>query len=411
MTERLRLALPPALSAAAVGRVLDALARGGAEVRFVGGCVRDAILGRPVRDVDLATDALPQGVMALLRAAGIGVVPTGVAHGTVTAVVDGTPVEVTTLRRDVETDGRRAVVDFTDDWREDAARRDFTMNALSLSPDGTVHDFFGGIADARAGRVLFVGDPEARIREDVLRILRFFRFQAHYGRGAPDAAALAACRRLAPLLPRLSGERVRAELLRLLEAPDPAPVWRLMADEGVLARLLPEAADLGRLDALAGLERAGGAAPDPLRRLAALLPGSAAAALDVAARLRLSNRERDRLVLLAEPPLAVDPSSPDRGNRRALHRLGAAHFADLVLLEAAARRLGRAAIEPALAAAAAWRPVSFPLAGRDLQARGVPPGTGMGRLLKELEAWWEDRDYRPDRAACLAELERRLGHG
>lgn len=408
MTGGLRLALPPALSVAAVGRVLDALARGGAEVRFVGGCVRDAILGRPVRDVDLATDARPERVTALLRAAGIGVAPTGIAHGTVTAVVDGTPIEVTTLRRDVETDGRRAVVDFTDDWREDAARRDFTMNALSLSPDGTVHDFFGGIADARAGRVLFVGDPEARIREDVLRILRFFRFQAHYGRGAPDAAALVACRRLAPLLPRLSGERVRAELLRLLEAPDPAPVWRLMVEEEVLAPLLPEAADLRRIEALVGLERTGAAAPDPLRRLAALLPGSAATALDVAGRLRLSNRERDRLVLLAEPPLAVDPASPDRGNRRALHRLGAERFVDLVLLEAAARRLGRAAIEPALAAAAAWRPVSFPLAGRDLQARGVPPGTGMGRLLKELEAWWEDRDYRPDRAACLAELERRL---
>jgi poly(A) polymerase len=408
VTEGLRVALPPSLSGAAVGRVLDALRRGGAEARFVGGCVRDTILGRPVRDVDLATDARPEAVMGLLRAAGIAAVPTGIAHGTVTAVADGTPVEVTTLRRDVETDGRRAVVDFTDDWREDAARRDFTMNALSLSPDGTVHDFFGGVADARAGRVLFVGDPETRIREDVLRILRFFRFQAHYGRAAPDAAALAACRRLAPLLPRLSGERVRAELLRLLEAPDPAPVWRLMAQEGVLAPLLPEAAGIRRLDALAGLERAGSAAPDPLRRLAALLPRSGATALDVAARLRLSGRERDRLALLAEPPLPVDPASPGAGNRRVLHRLGTGRFIDLVLLEAASRGLDRGSVEPVLAAAAAWRPVSFPLAGRDLLARGVPPGVAMGRLLKDLEAWWEEHDYRPDRDACLAELERRL---
>lgn len=408
MTEGLRIALSPPLSGVAPGRVLDALSRGGAEARFVGGCVRDTILGRPVRDVDLATDARPERVMELLRAAGVAAVPTGIAHGTVTAVVDGTPVEVTTLRRDVETDGRRAVVDFTDDWREDAARRDFTMNALSLSPDGIVHDFFGGVADARAGRVLFVGDPEARIREDVLRILRFFRFLAHYGRAAPDAAALAACRRLAPLLPRLSGERVRAELLRLLEAPDPVPVWRLMTEEGVLAPLLPEAAGLRRLDALTGLERAGSAGPDPLRRLAALLPRSGATALDVAARLRLSNRERDRLALLAEPPLPVDPASPDAGNRRTLHRLGTDRFTDLVLLEAAFRGLGREAVEPALAAAASWRPVSFPLAGRDLLARGIPPGAAMGRLLKDLEAWWEERDYRPDRDACLAELERRL---
>lgn len=405
-----RIDLPAPMTAPAALRILGVLDAGGAEARFVGGCVRDALLGRPVRDVDIATDALPERVVELLGAEGVKVVPTGIEHGTVTAVLDGRAYEITTLRRDIETDGRRAVVGFTDDWREDAARRDFTMNALSLSPGGSLHDYFGGAGDARAGRVRFVGDPERRIREDVLRILRFFRFLAHYGRGEPDGAALDACAGLSHLLPTLSAERVRAEMLRLLEAPDPAPVWSLMAGCGVLAHLLPDAADIDRLMTLVVLEDRHGLAPDPLRRLAALLPPRPGTAAAAAERLRLSRRERDRLLLLADPGMPVGPGCDRKAMRRALRRVGAERFADLALLAAAGAQvvdedfLGRA-----LAEAEGWSPVALPVTGRDLAARGVPQGTGMGDLLRRLDAWWEERDYRPGRAACLAELDRLLG--
>lgn len=410
-----RIGLPEPLRDPGALRILDLLGRGGAEARFVGGCVRDALLGRPVRDIDVATGAVPGRVMELLAADGVKVVPTGIDHGTVTAVIDGRGYEITTLRRDLETDGRRAVVGFTADWREDAARRDFTMNALSLSSDGMLHDHFGGAEDARAGRVRFVGEPERRIREDVLRILRFFRFLAHYGRGGPDQAALDACARLAHLLPGLSAERVRAEVLRLLEAPDPATVWALMAAIGVLAHLLPEAAGFERLIALQALEAERGIPADPLRRLAALLPDGTATASSVAERLRLSGRERDRLLQLAGHVAAIAPGCGRGEMRRLLRRLGAGPFADLALLAAAGARVEgeppqaeRNFLDLALAEAGAWRPVSLPVAGRDLAARGVPPGPGMGELLRALDAWWEERDYRPDRAACLAELDRLL---
>ena len=221
------------MTAPATRAVTEALSAEGATVRFVGGCVRDAVLGRDAKDVDIATPDPPETVIALLEAAGLKAVPTGIAHGTVTAVADGTPFEVTTLRHDVETDGRHAKVAFTDDWVADAARRDFTLNALYCDADGALYDPVGGIEDARRGRVRFVGDARARIEEDALRLLRFFRFHAHYGRGEADATALAACRELAPLLANLSGERLRDETLKLLAAPESAPVVALMIDMGV----------------------------------------------------------------------------------------------------------------------------------------------------------------------------------
>jgi hypothetical protein len=227
--------------------VLAALSAEGAAPRFVGGCVRDAELGRPVKDIDIATPDPPERVLALLERAGLKAVPTGLAHGTVTAISRGRPFEVTSLRIDVETYGRHAKVEFTDDWQADAGRRDLTINALSCAPDGRIFDYFGGLEDLRAGRVRFVGDPRARIREDYLRLLRFFRFHAHYGRGAPDPEGLAAAGELAPKATKLSGERVRAELLRLLAAPDPVPVLDLMAARGVLRVFLPEAADTAAL--------------------------------------------------------------------------------------------------------------------------------------------------------------------
>ncbi|MEE8534186.1 MAG: CCA tRNA nucleotidyltransferase, partial [Alphaproteobacteria bacterium] len=235
------------MKAPATRAVVDALTADSAEVRFVGGCVRDAVAGRKVTDVDIATPDPPETVTRLLEAAGIRVVPTGIAHGTVTAVIRHRHFEITTLRRDVETYGRRAKVAFTDDWTADAARRDFTINALFCDPDGTLYDPFGGIDDLDAGRVRFVGDAVKRIKEDVLRLLRFFRFYAHYGRPPPDAEALAACRAMARALPGLSGERVSAELLRLLAAPDPAAVLALMIEAEVLAFVLPEVAGLDAL--------------------------------------------------------------------------------------------------------------------------------------------------------------------
>ena len=403
-----RLAPQPWMTAAETRAVLDALTAEGGEVRFVGGCVRDAVLGRPVGDVDIATHDPPERVIALLERAGLKAVPTGIAHGTVTAVVGGKHFEITTLRRDVETFGRRARVEFTDDWAADAARRDLTMNALFCGPDGALYDPFGGLADLRAGRVRFVGDAAARIREDVLRLLRFFRFHAHYGRPPPDPEALAAAKALAPLLPTLSGERVCGETFKLLRAPDPASVFELMAGEGVLAHFLPEAANLARLGALVAIEAAV-AGPDALRRLAALLDGTHASAAAVATRLRLSNRERNRLVGLAAAPL-LSPGLDPAARRRLRYRLGAERFHDLALLAWAEKR-GQSPFPAAdadawrgLLAAADWTPPDFPVKGKDAVRLGVPIGPAVGRLVAAVEAWWVAEDFRPDRKACLQKL-------
>ena len=308
--------------------VLAALSAEGAAPRFVGGCVRDAVLGRPVKDIDIATPDPPERVLALIERAGLKAVPTGLAHGTVTAMSRGRPFEVTSLRIDVETYGRHAKVAFTDDWQADAARRDLTINALSCAPDGRIFDYFGGLEDLRAGRVRFVGDPRERIREDYLRLLRFFRFHAHYGRGTPDPEGLAAAGELAPEGAGLSGERVRAELLRILAAPDPVPVLDLMAARGVLGVFLPEAARTAALAAALEVEPGGSgdAASDALFRLAALLPADPAVGETVARRLRLSRAEQSRLVGLLQPPAAA-LGSDERALRAGLYRRGTALLA------------------------------------------------------------------------------------
>jgi poly(A) polymerase len=404
----------PWMDAPETRAVFEALKAAGGEARFVGGCVRDALLGRPVMDVDIATDIPPQDVMAALRAADIKAVPTGLSHGTVTAVSGGQPYEITTLRRDVETDGRRARVAFTDDWEEDAARRDFTFNALSLSLDGVLHDPFGGGADLRAGRVRFVGDPKERLTEDVLRLLRFFRFHAHYGQGALDEAGLAACRELAPQLSRLSAERVQAELLKLLAAPDPASVMAAMQDAGVFDVILPEAKALDRLGRLVQLEARLGdqwpalVAPDAVRRLAAVLRVDADGADDVANRLRLSNAARGKLNFLAASDGALPAWDDAAANRRALFQLGRPAYVDLVLLSLADRNDGvdAAGYAAALDLAGDWTPPRFPLSGRDVRRLGVPAGPRVGRLLDDVERWWIAEDFRPDREACLDRLRR-----
>lgn len=388
--------------------VLAALGAEGAEPRFVGGCVRDAVIGRPVKDVDIATPDPPDRVVALIERAGLKAVPTGLAHGTVTAVSRGRPFEVTSLRIDVETDGRHAKVAFTDDWEADAARRDLTMNALSCTPDGRIFDYFDGLEDLRSGRVRFVGDPRERIREDFLRLLRFFRFHAHYGHGAPDPDGLAAASELAPEAANLSGERVRAELLRLLAAPDPVAVLDLMAVRGVLGVFLPDALGTATLAAWLDIEP-DGAAPDALFRLAALLPPDPAVGRKVAKRLRLSRAEQAHLVGLLEPPDAA-LGSDEKALRVALYRRSAAVLAAQwrlawARLGAVERPASRPALDGALAVAARWQPRSFPLKGRDATARGVPAGPQVGQLLAAVEAWWIAQDFAPDRAACLTKLE------
>ena len=389
--------------------VLDAIEAAGAEARFVGGCVRDALIGRAVGDIDIATDAVPQRVMDALHAANIKAVPTGIEHGTVTAIVGGTPFEITTLRKDVETFGRHATVAFTDDWTEDAARRDFTVNALSLGRDGTLYDPFGGERDLRAGRIRFVGDAAARIDEDVLRMLRFFRFHAYYGMGDLDPDGLAACRKMAPRLSGLSAERVWAELRRLLLAPQPGAVLRAMQASGVIGVILPEASAFDRLDRLVGIESAEAATwpaavqPDAVRRLAALVDIDAAAADGMARRLKTSNADRDRLTAL----VAGVRQPPDMGEartvRRMLYRLRPDRVVDLALVLWAG---GDTATpwQDVLAQADRWIPPVFPVAGRDVSALGIAQGPRVGELLRAVEDWWIAEDFRPDRAACLSRL-------
>ncbi|MEE8504826.1 MAG: CCA tRNA nucleotidyltransferase [Kiloniellales bacterium] len=403
--------IPPQdwMRASATRAVIAALTAEGAEVRFVGGCVRDALAGRRVRDVDIATHLRPEEVMRLLVSAGIKAVPTGVKHGTVTAVAEGKPFEITTLRVDVETYGRKAKVAFTDDWTADAARRDFTFNALSCAPDGTLYDPFGGEADLTAGRVRFVGEARARIEEDYLRLLRFFRFQAHFGKAPPDPEALEIATELAPELDRLSGERIRAELFRLLQAPDPVPVVEIMIARRILGHILPMAADAKVLRALLRAE-----APerpvDPVLRLAALLEPGREQAERVAERLRLSNHQRFALVYLLEPPLDpfAEPSLKDR--HRAVRKLGAPLSRELLRLSWArhhadvAGAVPDATFEAALADADRLAAKRFPVFGRDALALGVAEGPELGRLLDEVEEWWAERDFEPARQACLARL-------
>jgi poly(A) polymerase len=408
-----KIPLQPWMTAAETRAVIAALTADGAEVRFVGGCVRDALIGRPVKDIDIATHDEPAVVMRLLERANIRVVPTGLSHGTVTAVVNHAHFEITTLREDVETFGRRARIVFTDDWMRDASRRDFTFNALFCAPDGTLFDPFGGLEDLKAGRVRFVGDPETRIREDVLRLLRFFRFHAHYGKGAPDEAGLEACRRLAKLLPTLSGERVAGEMLRLLVASDPASVVGLMLRERVLEPILPELADLDLLRSLARIE-AEAAEPDAIRRLASLIEKDGAAAAEVAERLRLSNRQSERLVAIAGREFHVTPTSDEKVQRRELYRLGRELYRDVALLAwARADRDGRedeaGRYRALVGAAAAWQPVFLPVKGADVLGLGIERGPEVGRLLMELEEWWIDGDFRAGREECLAKLEQLVG--
>lgn len=361
-------------------RLLSALGSGEGLTRYVGGAVRDDLLDLPVSDVDLATRLQPEEVMQRLEEGRIKAVPTGIDHGTVTAVSDGHAYEVTTLRRDVSTDGRRATVAFTTDWEEDAARRDFTINALSADPQtGEVFDYFGGLDDLAERHVRFIGEPLKRIAEDHLRILRYFRFHARFGAGEPDRAALEACTQRANDLMALSRERIADELLKLLGLPDPSTTVALMIDRAILRPVLPEitAERLPMLRGLIATEEQAGIAPDGLRRLAALLPRDAAVAESVAVRLKLSNKARKRLACAAQDRAGSPPQA-------IAYRLGSDCAVDQLLLA----RQADAAVR-----IARWKAPRLPIGGGVLIERGLREGPMVSRALRKIEDRWVEAGF------------------
>lgn len=377
-----------------LSQVLDTLDRDGEEARIVGGAVRDWLLGRQGRsDIDIATTAVPDEVIRRAKAAGLKPVPTGVEHGTVTVIAEGEPFEVTTLREDVETDGRRAKVVFGRDWARDAQRRDFTMNALYLTRSGEIIDLVDGQKDARAGHVRFIGQPDARIREDYLRILRLFRFHAAYGRGPLDAGALAAAIRNRDGLSQLSRERVRAEILKLLVAPRAPETLAQMQAADLLYPVLGREADVATFARLAAIEAALGRMPDAVRRLGALAVRDEADAKALRTGLRLSNTEADRLLALAGP--AATPGMCEKGQKAFLYRMGREVFQDRALIAFA--RSGASLDDEdwrALAAlAASWPIPVFPLKAADFLALGLTPGPALGKALKAAEEAWIEAGF------------------
>ena len=376
-----------------IKRLLNALDAKQGTARFVGGAVRDLLLGEKPGDLDLATTLRPDEVVRRLEAAGIKAVPTGIEHGTVTAVSSGTVVEVTTLRSDVSTDGRRATVAFTDDWARDAGRRDFTINALYADPfTGELFDYFGGLEDLKSRTVRFIGEPLQRIAEDHLRILRYFRFHARYGHGSPDPHALEACVERANDLMALSRERIADELLKLFALDDPTPTVRMMAERGLFTPVVPEFSDVARLGRLVADERTAAIRPDPLRRLAALLPSDPATAERIAARLKLSNKAKKRLSSAANQQLGLNPKA-------LAYRIGVEGAVDRLLL------CGRAADARAIAK---WSPPRMPIGGGDVIARGIMEGPDVARTLRRIEDAWEAAGF-PTGAAFERLVEEALG--
>lgn len=377
--------------------VMAALGDGVDQCRIIGGAVRDGLLDRPIHDIDIATVLRPEVTVRKLEAAGIKAVPTGLAHGTITAVVNGQGYEVTTLRQDVETDGRHAEVAFTDDWQLDASRRDFTFNALSVDRSGAIHDYFNGAADLAAGLVRFVGEPAERVQEDYLRILRFFRFFAWYGKGMPDPRAIEACRDGVQGIAQLSAERICIEMLKLLSAKNPANAIEAMSASKVLQAVLGERIDATCFQRLLAISDK----TEAIFRLAALIPGDAKQHKDIAECLRLSNAARRRLISLATP-------YDDLDDEAALYHLGADLYCERALLAGA---IEGAPTEARLKLADDWTPKMFPIAGRDLLDLGMAKGPGIGAMLADLETWWIASGFKANRAVIRAEAASRIARG
>jgi len=383
-----------------LARLLALLDRGGEEARVVGGAVRNALLRLPVAEIDVATTAVPEEVVRRVEAAGCKAVPTGIEHGTITAVIDGKPFEVTTLRRDVETFGRKAKVAFGRDWKADAERRDFTINALSASAGGEVYDYVGGFADIAARRVRFIGDARQRIDEDYLRILRFFRFHAWYGDGALDPAGLHACIAARAGLETLSRERVRMELLKLMLAPHAAPTLAVMAETGLLGTVLGGVPLLASFENVVKAEAATGAEPDAVRRLGALGVAVTEDAERLAQRLRLSNAEVERLIAL-DCWWRVSPAAGDQAAHALLYHLGAQSFADRVLLawSRSTADAGDGAWRKLANLPRRWTAPVFPLKAADFTRRGIAGGPALGAAMRTAEAAWIAADFPSERAA------------
>ena len=400
-----RVAATVALTAGAAARLLAVLDRDGEEARIIGGAVRNALLGEPLGDFDIATTAQPDEVIHRTEAAGFKAVPTGIDHGTLTVVIDGRPFEVTTLREDVETFGRKATVRFGRDWKADAERRDFTMNALSVTADGTLHDYVGGLDDLRDRRVRFIGDPATRIAEDYLRILRFFRFHAAYGEGALDAAGLHACIAARAGLERLSRERVRMEVIKLLVARGAEPVLWTMAETGLLLAVLGGVPLITTFAAMQEREAVLGLAPDAIRRLGALAVLVTEDAERLWQRLRLANAEYKRLMAMGEGWWRVTPHDGERSARVLLYRLGPQSFADRVLMGwAHADAYASDADWRALATLPQrWTAPAFPLKAADFIARGVAKGPALGTAMRAAESAWVVAGFPMD-ATALARI-------
>ncbi len=399
----------------ALRRVLSLLDADGGEGRVVGGAVRNSLMGLPVADIDIATTLLPEAVVERAAAAGIKAVPTGIAHGTVTLVVDGKPFEITTLRRDVETDGRRARVAFSQDWHADAERRDLTINALYASADGKVVDLVGGLADLERRNIRFIGDAAVRIAEDHLRILRFFRFFAYYGSGRPDADGLRACAAAKSKIATLSAERVWSEMKKLLAAPDPGRALLWMRQIGILTEVLPETEKWG-IDAIPGLvatENVLGWPPEPLLRLAAIVPPDAARLAKLAQRLRLSKAEGAYLLAWANTHVVKDDIS-EAAFDRLLYRhdpSGVSVRVKLALVTARTKaesdfeEMARVArLGKLLERVAKWKKPAFPISGADALAAGISAGPRVGELMARLEQEWLDGNFSLNRASLLARL-------
>jgi poly(A) polymerase len=384
--------------------ILAALDRAGEEARVVGGAVRNALLGEPHGDIDIATTAHPPEVIRRVEAAGFKAVPTGVAHGTVTVVAAGQPFEVTTLREDVETFGRHATVAFGRDWKRDAERRDFTMNALSVTRDGTIYDYVGGLGDIEARRVRFIGDAATRIAEDYLRILRFFRFHAAYGEGAPDPTGLAACIEARAGLEQLSRERVHMEMLKLLVAKHAVPTLALMTETGLLEQVLGGVPLLASYANMIKLEAALALAPDPVRRLGALSVSVVEDAERLRERLRLANAEYERLASMADGWWQISATWSEHDGRMLLYRLGPERFTDRVLLAWTRAREGAAdqSWHRLATLPARWDAPAFPLKAADFIARGVPKGPRLGAALRAAEEAWIAAEFPADTAMVAA---------
>jgi poly(A) polymerase len=394
----------PWLRQGAAAFLLALLDRDGEEARVVGGAVRNTLLDQPVGDVDIATTATPDEVIRRVEAAGLKAVPTGIEHGTVTVVAEGRPHEVTTLREDVETDGRRAKVAFGRDWRRDAERRDFTMNALSVTPDGTIYDYVGGLDDLTARRVRFIGAPATRIAEDHLRILRFFRFHAAYGHGAPDPEGLAACIAARRQLERLSRERVRMEMLKLVVAAHAVPALAVMSEAGLLLAVLGGVSLMASFSNMTKIEAALGLAPDPVRRLGALALFTVEDADRLRERLRLANAEHERLAAMADGWWRILAASAEQDGHATLYRLGRERFIDRVLLAWTRSPAGVAdTVWHDLARLPErWTAPEFPLRAADFVQRGLAKGPALGATLRAAEAVWIAADFPTDAADVAA---------